>query len=225
MITGNGRRTQRGQDSLQARAASQTPESIITANPGPGSPRITCFAVLALGTMPDRRHPPGPSPDPWGMAGVSDRRRKVADRDSTSRLHERSDHPCRFALMRVRACRSTTIKSPGACCAHARSIGRGPRLPGNWAVLPRLAPRASGRVVITGLTRSGPATRRVPEWPEEPRAQADTRRPLFEAAPARKLVVVIDSDLLAAPDDHVVTPTVLLTGLLSHPYIKLTRCA
>jgi hypothetical protein len=43
--------------------------------------------------------------------------------------------------------------------------------------------------------------------------------------PLRKLVVVIDSDLLAAPDDHGVTPTVLLTGLLTHPYIKLTRCA
>jgi hypothetical protein len=35
--------------------------------------------------------------------------------------------------------------------------------------------------------------------------------------------VVTDSDLLAAPDDHGVTPAALLTGLLTHPYIKLLR--
>ncbi len=109
------------------------------------------------------------------------------------------------------------VRLPGPSAAV---LGR----PGTGQSLPRLAPRASGRVVITGLTRSGPATRRVPEWPEEPRSQAGTPRPLFEARPPlRKLAVVSDSDLLAAPDDHGVTPSALLTGLLTHPYIKLLR--
>ncbi|MGH3122754.1 MAG: hypothetical protein ACRDND_17255, partial [Streptosporangiaceae bacterium] len=35
--------------------------------------------------------------------------------------------------------------------------------------------------------------------------------------------MVSDSDPLAAPDDHDVTPAALLTGLLTHPYIKLLR--
>ena len=35
--------------------------------------------------------------------------------------------------------------------------------------------------------------------------------------------MVADADLLAAPDDHGVTPAALLTGLLTHPYIKLLR--
>jgi hypothetical protein len=78
--------------------------------------------------------------------------------------------------------------------------------------------------VITGLTRVGPATHRVPEWPEERRTQAGTPRPLFEARqPLRKLVVVADADLLASPDDPGMMRAVLLTGLLTHPYIKLLR--
>jgi hypothetical protein len=78
--------------------------------------------------------------------------------------------------------------------------------------------------MITGLTRSGPATRRVPEWPEESQARARTPRTLFEARPSlRKLVVVSDADLLATPDDPGGTPAALLTGLLTHPYIKLLR--
>lgn len=90
--------------------------------------------------------------------------------------------------------------------------------------LPRQAPRASGHLVITGLTQSGPATRRVPEWPEEPRPQEGTPRALFKARPPlRKLVAVADADLLATPGDHRVTPAALLTGLLTHPYIKLLR--
>ena len=111
---------------------------------------------------------------------------------------------------------------------------RAVRLPGPSAAVlgysgtgqsfPRPGPRASGRFVITGLTRSGPATRRVPEWPEEPQSQAGTPLPLFKGRPPlRKLVVVADSDLLVAPDDHGVTPAALLTGLLTHPYIKLLR--
>ena len=35
--------------------------------------------------------------------------------------------------------------------------------------------------------------------------------------------MVADADLLAAPGDHRVTPAALLTGLLTHPYIKLLR--
>lgn len=78
--------------------------------------------------------------------------------------------------------------------------------------------------MIAGLTRSGRATRRVPEWPEEPPSQTRTPRPLFEGRPPlRKLVVVSDADLLAAPGDPGVTRAALLTGLLTHPYIKLLR--
>lgn len=78
--------------------------------------------------------------------------------------------------------------------------------------------------MIAGLTRSGPATRRVPGWPEEPPAQASTPRPLFEARPPlRKLVVVADADLLVGPVDAGLTRAALLTGLLTHPYIKLLR--
>jgi hypothetical protein len=66
--------------------------------------------------------------------------------------------------------------------------------------------------------------RRVPEWPDESRAQARTPRALFEARPSlRKMVVVSDADLLAAGDDPGVTPPALLTGLLTHPYIKVLR--
>jgi hypothetical protein len=47
---------------------------------------------------------------------------------------------------------------------------------------------------------------------------------LFEKRPPlRKLVVLADADLLADPDDGTLNPTVLLTGLLTHPYIKLLR--
>ena len=109
------------------------------------------------------------------------------------------------------------VRLPGPSAAVLGCSGTGQSFP-------RPAPRASGRFVITGLTRSGSATRRVPEWPEEPQSQAGTPLPLFEARlPLRKLVVVSDADLLAAPDDHGGTPAALLTGLLTHPYIKLLR--
>lgn len=111
--------------------------------------------------------------------------------------------------------RVVRLPGPSASVLGCRGTGQS---------LSRLAPRASGLVVITGPTRSGLATRRVPEWPGEPRSQAGVPRPLFEARPSlRKLVVVADSDLQAAPDDHGVTPAALLTGLLTHPYIKLLR--
>jgi len=78
--------------------------------------------------------------------------------------------------------------------------------------------------MIPSLSRSAAVMRRVPEWPEESRAQARTPRALFETRPAlRKLVVVSDADLLGAADDSGVTPAALLTGLLGHPFIKLLR--
>jgi len=53
--------------------------------------------------------------------------------------------------------------------------------------------------VITGLTRSGVATRRDPEWPDKPQAHANTAWPLFEPRPAlRKLIVLADADLVLA---------------------------
>jgi len=67
--------------------------------------------------------------------------------------------------------------------------------------------------MIPSLSRSAAVMRRVPEWPEESRAQARTPRALFETRPAlRKLVVVSDADLLGAADDSGVTPAALLTG-------------
>ena len=59
--------------------------------------------------------------------------------------------------------------------------------------------------MITGLTRSGPATRRVPEWPEEPRSQAGTPRPLFEAIAhhlADDGIVFFSTALESAQRDH-----------------------
>lgn len=41
--------------------------------------------------------------DPCGADGMSERLRRVADRDSTGRQHERSDPPGRFALMHLRS--------------------------------------------------------------------------------------------------------------------------
>lgn len=77
--------------------------------------------------------------------------------------------------------------------------------------------------MIAGLTRSGPPTQRVPDWPEKPRPLRP--RPLFEARPSlRKLAVVADADLLAASDDDAgLTRAGLLAGLLTLPYIKLLR--
>jgi len=157
-------------------------------------------------------------------SAMSGRRRRVAARGTTRRQRTQPALSRPLAFLRVRG--------PGL--RRSRVPVRAVRLPGPSAAVlgcpeqggpfPAWHRRASGRVVITGLTRSGPTTRRVPEWPEEPRSQAGIPRPLFEARPPlRKLVVVSGSDLLAAPDDRGVTPTVLLTGLLAHPYIKLTR--
>jgi hypothetical protein len=66
--------------------------------------------------------------------------------------------------------------------------------------------------------------RRTPEWPDGPQPHTYPSGALFEMRPSlRKLVVLADADLLAPPDDLTLNPTVLLTGLLTHPYIKLLR--
>lgn len=66
--------------------------------------------------------------------------------------------------------------------------------------------------------------RRTSEWPNGPQPHTYPSGALFEERPAlRKLIVLADAGLLAAPDDYTVSPQVLLTGLLTHPYIKLLR--
>jgi hypothetical protein len=78
--------------------------------------------------------------------------------------------------------------------------------------------------VIPSLDRSDPVMRRTPEWPGGPQPHTYPSEALFEMRPPlRKLVVLADAELLAAPDDLALSPTVLLTGLLTHPYIKLLR--
>ena len=78
--------------------------------------------------------------------------------------------------------------------------------------------------MIPRLTRSSPVTRRDPEWPEWPRPGRQPSGALFEARPSlRKLVVLADAELLAAAGDLTLSPGVVLSGLLTHPYIKLLR--
>jgi hypothetical protein len=78
--------------------------------------------------------------------------------------------------------------------------------------------------VIPSLDRSDPVMRRIPDWPDGPQSHTYPSGALFEMRPPlRKLVVLADADLLAAPNDFTVNPKVLLSGLLTHPYIKLLR--
>jgi hypothetical protein len=78
--------------------------------------------------------------------------------------------------------------------------------------------------VIPRLARSNPITARQPEWPEWPQSGDRSTGALFEERPAlRKLVVLVDAELLASSDDPAITPITLLTGLLTHPYIKFFR--
>ncbi len=78
--------------------------------------------------------------------------------------------------------------------------------------------------MIPSLARSNPVMRRTPEWPEWPKPHATPSGALFEARPAlRKLVVLADAELLASSDDTTLSRKVVLTGLLTHPYIKLLR--
>ncbi len=66
--------------------------------------------------------------------------------------------------------------------------------------------------------------RRTPEWPNGPQPHTYPSGALFERRPSlRKLIVLADADLLADPHDYTLSPKVLLTGLLTHQYIKLLR--
>ena len=65
---------------------------------------------------------------------------------------------------------------------------------------------------------------RHPEWPEWPPPGYRSTGALFEARPSlRKLVVLADAELFASPSDTTLDQKVLLTGLLTHPYIELLR--
>lgn len=78
--------------------------------------------------------------------------------------------------------------------------------------------------MIPRLARSNPVTARQPDWPEWPQAGDRSTGALFEERPPlRKLIVLADADLLASSNDPEITPSTLLTGLLTHPYIKLLR--
>jgi hypothetical protein len=62
------------------------------------------------------------------------------------------------------------------------------------------------------------------EWPKWPQPGQRLTGALFEARPSlRRLVVLADSELLALPNDASLNQTVLLTGLLTHPYVELLR--
>lgn len=76
--------------------------------------------------------------------------------------------------------------------------------------------------MIPSLTRSTPFTPRKVEWPEPARSWNPTGS-LFQGRPAlRRLVVIIDAELLAATGVSL-SREVALTALLGHPYVKLFR--
>jgi hypothetical protein len=78
--------------------------------------------------------------------------------------------------------------------------------------------------LIRRIRRSNPVTPHRPEWPEWPLAGQQLTSALFEERPSlRKLVVLADDDLLASPSDATLSPGVVLTGLLTHPYVTLLR--
>ena len=79
-------------------------------------------------------------------------------------------------------------------------------------------------LVIPSLTRDTSLVQRTPDWPDWPPPRTRVSGALFEERPAlRKLAVLADAELLAAVDDSTPSRTVLLTGLLAHPYIKALR--
>lgn len=76
--------------------------------------------------------------------------------------------------------------------------------------------------MIPSLTRSISYIRRSPEWPALPPDWGMTGS-LFEERPAlRRIVVMIDAELLT-PSGTAVSPEFVLTALLHHPYMKLIR--
>ena len=78
--------------------------------------------------------------------------------------------------------------------------------------------------MIPRLNRANLITPRQPEWPEWPPLGHRPTGALFEARPSlRKLIVLADAELLASPNDATLNQRVLLTGLLTHPYVELLR--
>ena len=78
--------------------------------------------------------------------------------------------------------------------------------------------------MIPSLTRDTSLVQRTPEWPVWPPPGRRLSGALFEERPAlRKLLVLADADLLANANDSTLSQKVLLTGLLTHPYIKVLR--
>jgi hypothetical protein len=78
--------------------------------------------------------------------------------------------------------------------------------------------------LIPRLNRSNLVVPRKPEWPEWPQPGQQPTGALFEARPSlRRLVVLADAEVLASPVDSTLNQKVLLTGLLTHPYIEVLR--
>lgn len=78
--------------------------------------------------------------------------------------------------------------------------------------------------MIPRLNRANIIVPSKPEWPEWPPPGYRPTGALFEARPSlRKLVVMADAELLASLSDTTLDQKVLLTGLLTHPYIELLR--
>jgi hypothetical protein len=76
--------------------------------------------------------------------------------------------------------------------------------------------------MIPMLTRSTPATRRHPEWPE-PTRHSRSSGALFEARPAlRKLVVMVDAEIMSITGSSLSSESILVS-LLGHPNVKLFR--
>lgn len=78
--------------------------------------------------------------------------------------------------------------------------------------------------MIPNLTRDTSLVQRAAEWPVWPPPGRRMSIALFEERPAlRKLVVLADADLLANTSDSTLSQKVLLTGFLTHPYVKVLR--
>ena len=78
--------------------------------------------------------------------------------------------------------------------------------------------------MIPRLNRSNPIVPRRPVWPEWPQRGQRLAGTLFEERPPlRRLIILADPGLLASPDVAAVDQKVLLTGLLTHPYVELVR--
>ena len=78
--------------------------------------------------------------------------------------------------------------------------------------------------MIPRLARSSLVTRRAPEWPEWPPPHLQLSGALFEPRPPLRILrVLADADLLANPDDRMLSPKLILTGLLAHRYVRLLR--